>query len=674
LQEKVSFPFVLRGRENDFKRYSGFPREWEHRVSSIDLSYVEIEPEVLFDSLDLASPLESLKLTSVKFLSANTAGRRVVLPNLKEFSLDLLENLSESSVIKITTEVLHQLLFFDRSYTKGGGSLFGNDAKIDLTLSFYRILHLNEEELFVNRIPSCSEVVERSYDNPDFNLEKLAISGCKFDFNHIQNPAALISLNFYKVDISNLQLDRLVSLESLILRSDGTNPVVIDLGKLPQNLHHLCLFGATDVGMTRVKHTPSSGGISLQDTTFLDSNLEYVKIFCCISCQLSQPFVDKIPTIFPNLLYFYFQSNANVEGFTEFVGIKLVPGAGSYLFHRTNTTFTNTFRLVKLASDVVKQSIQFQCTEGSQFWTSPQELLLRERLKSFEVKALNSNRFELVGEQRSSEERDRLTKIPVRLQPRLTSISLENVEVSPMVLADSVANCGNLKVLSLSNISLEKGSTGNRQLQRKSITYELRSLKGFTSLKYVREVVNGVLTSFSIPFQSVGKFKKETSNTLHRLFTDVGSVQLKNNSAFVYTYNVTLAEGFAAVEYILQVIATLPENHELKIMSPPLFELYKLSYVGRKLLPPDWKFRGLSTFQKSLFRVGNIAREFPPLDWLVNNVERFGYNPHAIGKRVMGLGHQFSASSPGEIAIVSKSLPQIIAANLVDDDYAVYEK
>jgi hypothetical protein len=90
LEEKVPYPFAFRGpSETQLLVFGGLPREWENRVTSIDLLYASLTPNVLLTSLETAKGLISLNMSHVRLEGKGFQGP-VILPLLNSFKLDLL--------------------------------------------------------------------------------------------------------------------------------------------------------------------------------------------------------------------------------------------------------------------------------------------------------------------------------------------------------------------------------------------------------------------------------------------------------------------------------------------------------------------------------------------------------------------------------------------------------
>jgi len=113
-------------------------------------------------------------------------------------------------------------------------------------------------------------------------------------------------------------------------------------------------------------------------------------------------------------------------------------------------------------------------------------------------------------------------------------------------------------------------------------------------------------------------------------------------TAVAYSFNLTISEVVAAVEHIFDAIIKLPVEHELKGLLPPFQEVHELAKIA-KILPQEWRLLGLHTFEKSVFWLASILKEYPGAGLLFRAIANanIGFIDDII-KRVTALDNPFS--------------------------------
>lgn len=89
MRQNVPYPYLFQGTEVELRVYKDLPKEWENRITRLELHYAYTKLADVLNSLDYAKTLKSIRFSHV-ILEMGSSNGRLVLPLLSEFHLDML--------------------------------------------------------------------------------------------------------------------------------------------------------------------------------------------------------------------------------------------------------------------------------------------------------------------------------------------------------------------------------------------------------------------------------------------------------------------------------------------------------------------------------------------------------------------------------------------------------
>jgi hypothetical protein len=590
-------------------------------------------------------------------------------------------------------------LFFDKDYNNRDWSfsqLLGMMTDIDLVIHIFKVIRINSNrgDVFLNQVPFAQKLFEDYNQNMEFKLKNLALHRTEFNVSSISSATALTTLILSKVrmvdDISRFRILKYLVLDPVILPTDAKKYITIGLDDFPSTLEYLTLSNSVLVERRNIQKVyqfriifPDETLRNRQDEIPQNTDvLANLKTFCCDSCRLDSEIWTNLYKLFPNLTFVMLRTNeivqlnpllkikslksvqlesSSAKNLSNFIGleIKQIRKFPAVRLERQE----NDWNVIETSSEASERA-QFTCNGGRYFWTSEEDYKSKIRLKSFEREAFNSNQFIFNGTSFASAQGRRKAKfggIPPEIQNKLETIVLRDVEVTPRVLSDSIENCNNLRSLTLLN-STVFGNGRRYTFTTENLTFVLDSVQ-FPDVKfdYVYEIVNGNLEAGVIPYQHVGRANVSTAaNTLSRLFLNVTSVRLQENSATLYIFDSTVEELRLLARHTRELITNLTNSHPLKPMLKHLKQIQMAYKDG--ILPPEWEFPGLQIIDQHLvekFYKDSTAQIFGRLGVLRYLVRRYGKFLSLASLSLTALQNQTNTFPPVEA----------IALSLVRDRY-----
>jgi len=633
LHLNAPYPYAVRGTETETVTFSGIPREWINRVTSLEIHYASLSTDTLLTALENARPIESINLRNVVLLNGiNFERRTVVLPVLASFVLDILAGdevpfdtitPERTFPIEITESYLRTLVFFDKDFESAESwsveSLHNLNMDIQLTIHIFRILRIGIEsgELILQQTALANRIISGYEGNLDFVLRRLALHRCDLDFENLGKIHTLSELILDRViptfnissEILSTAVANLTNLRTFVLNpiQNGTQQLILDLNPLSRRMIHLSM---SHIGILAT-------GQDIPPFTNL-------RKLCCIACELSEAVIKNFKFLFPNLksivmetripksfdfdtphltsIYINTEDANFIKDLVEKYGLRTEGMQYEILLKKDEG---NTTWKLSIPTAREQQHLTYACTKQSRFWTSEEDFLAGWRLKSFEKEAINTGTLKFKGMAVAPSTPAEFKGVPVSIQPHLKSIHLDSSLVADFTLAESVADCLHLRSLTLSNVTVDI-SHRNYELGRNgSLEFRLERIEfhNFT-FHYVLEYVGKELRAAIIPYQHIGRFKiGNRSNVLHHLFWHINAIRLTHDDYILYVLDVSLGEIRAFDKFLVKLIAALPEDHVLRGISENLNEKYATFQDG--VLPPAWKYDGLHVidkeFSKSFF-------------------------------------------------------------------------
>ncbi len=172
LQQAAPYPFALRGTQTQPAKFRSLPREWENRVTSLEVTRAVIEAGPLLQSLDYARTLTTLNLTGIELEGGVSFRGRVILPLLTSFTLDLLRpgfvaGKDRHFPEPITETYLRSLLFFDKDFDENRDNIVPPNTNIDLSVHIFKLVHLNilRGEISLQQIPFAVRILQEITEN-----------------------------------------------------------------------------------------------------------------------------------------------------------------------------------------------------------------------------------------------------------------------------------------------------------------------------------------------------------------------------------------------------------------------------------------------------------------------------------------------------------------------------
>lgn len=209
-------PYTQQGSEFQFNDITPIPRELENRITSMKLLYMNVDLDVLLNNLEHTRSIQHLNLSHIRMATVDfgSSRRRALLPHLKSFSMDLLnqKDLVEdvNNFIEVKEEFIKSCLFFDTTFDQNWrlADLISLNVNVELTIGqYYKILEYNQEngKFIMTNIPdACTSVLA----NISPGIRELALTNCKLNLTYVmesedQDFSQTEVLSLFKVEITD---------------------------------------------------------------------------------------------------------------------------------------------------------------------------------------------------------------------------------------------------------------------------------------------------------------------------------------------------------------------------------------------------------------------------------------------------------------------------------------
>jgi len=351
LASNSKYPYIQRGSESIHSLLSPIPREWDNLVTSVELLYTEIDPDIFLQSLQYNGGISFMNLSHVKF--TKKIQERVVLPHLHTFILDKAgldcsgiheEGVEECEDVprEYSKEDIKALIFFDKEYEQSLKleGIVGLNTNVELTAHTFKLISLHHEEGRLGlQIPFAAEILQNLPPPAEFSLRHLILANCELDLNsvqaeHFKNVRTLMMSN---VTITGAQFGRFLKnlhflQEFRFLANDAeeeeevevrgqneasgectgnVNCTIVYVEDLPQSVRHLAIAQTSlhyapppPPGTPTQIFFPDSPELAayLQRRKLrLDLILPNVETFYCNRCEMDPQIILNFPAMFPSL-------------------------------------------------------------------------------------------------------------------------------------------------------------------------------------------------------------------------------------------------------------------------------------------------------------------------------------------------------------------------------------